>query len=403
MNESKQAHDRKQESAIEQMNSKAKTKKFMFKFSVVAESSETRARTGVIETASGRIETPVFMPVGTLGTVKALCPEELVACGAQIILANTYHLYLRPGVGVIDLYSGLHRFMNWKGPILTDSGGFQVFSLAGMSKITEIGYAFRSHIDGSSHLLTPEDTVLIQKSLGSDIMMCLDQCIAYPAERKAAENALELTTRWAERCKEAHRQNEIMDQALFGIVQGGMYKDLRERSAKSLARLDLHGYAVGGLSVGEPKEMMYEMADHTLPLLPEHKPRYVMGVGSPADLVTMVGYGADMFDCVIPTRNARNGQLFTSIGTININNARFKHDTGPADPACGCYTCSNYSRGYLHHLYRCRELLSYRLNTIHNISFYMRLMQDMREAIKEDRFNAFQRDFYNRQAEFAIL
>ncbi|NOY68388.1 MAG: tRNA guanosine(34) transglycosylase Tgt [Deltaproteobacteria bacterium] len=370
----------------------------MLKFSVNAKSSGTRARAGVLETASGSIKTPVFMPVGTLATVKALSPEELIDCGAEIILANTYHLYLRPGVGVIDLFSGLHRFMNWKRPILTDSGGFQVFSLAKMSKITEQGYAFRSHIDGSSHLLTPEDTVKIQQSLGSDIMMCLDQCIEYPADRKTAQDALELTTRWAGRCRDEYQRSGKSGQALFGIVQGGMYEDLRERSAGELAQLDLDGYAVGGLSVGEPKKMMYEVADFTLPLLPPEKPRYVMGVGTPADLVTLVGLGADMFDCVMPTRNARNGQLFTSFGTININNARFKTDTSPVDPECGCPACANYSRSYLHHLYRCRELLAYRLNTIHNISFYTGLMRAMREAVIKDRFKDFQADFYERQA-----
>ena len=316
----------------------------------------------------------------------------------SIILANTYHLYLRPGIGVIDLFSGLHRFMNWNRPILTDSGGFQVFSLAKMSKITEQGYAFRSHIDGSSHLLTPEDTVKIQQSLGSDIMMCLDQCIEYPADRQTAQDALGLTTRWAARCLAEYKRAAISGQALFGIVQGGMYEDLRKRSAEELTELGLDGYAVGGLSVGEPKEMMYEVADFTLPLLPPEKPRYVMGVGTPADLVTLVGMGADMFDCVMPTRNARNGQFFTGFGKMNISNARFATDTGPVDPKCSCHTCLNYSRSYLHHLYRCRELLAYRLNTIHNISYYTGLMRTVREAIMADQFDAFRADFFDRQA-----
>ena len=366
-------------------------------FQVLARSGESRARAGRLATAHGTIETPVFMPVGTLGTVKALSPGELAECGAQIILGNTYHLYLRPGREVIDLFGGLHRFMNWDRPILTDSGGFQIFSLAGMSKITESGYAFQSHIDGSRHLLTPEDTVDIQACLDSDIMMCLDQCIAYPADEKTAGEALELTTRWAERCLARKAEREIADNLLFAIVQGGMYPPLRRRSAEALAALDFPGYAVGGLSVGEPKPLMYEMAEYTLPILPEEKPRYVMGVGTPEDLVEMVGYGADMFDCVMPTRNARNAQLFTAAGTVNITNARFRTDTGPVEETCTCYTCRNYSRAYLHHLYKTRELLSYRLNTIHNIHYYTHLMADMREAIGKDAFAAFKKAFYGKR------
>lgn len=363
-------------------------------FTITARSTKTRARTGEFSTVHGTIQTPIFMPVGTLGTVKALTPEELSDCGAQIILGNTYHLYLRPGNTVIDQFGGLHGFMNWTGPILTDSGGFQIFSLAKMSKITEDGYAFQSHIDGSRHLLTPEDTVDIQARLGADIMMCLDQCIPYPADESEATAALELTTRWAARCRDAWMDRDIRRHALFGIVQGGMYRPLRQRSAEELIALDFPGYAVGGLSVGEPKEMMYEMAEFAIPILPDDKPRYVMGVGTPEDLVEMVGFGADMFDCVMPTRNARNGQLFTRFGTLNITNARFRIDTGPVADGCTCYTCRNYSRAYLHHLYRCRELLAYRLNTIHNLHYYLHLMHDMREAIREDAFEDFRTAFY---------
>lgn len=364
-------------------------------FSVTAASGESGARTGVLSTPHGDIKTPVFMPVGTLGTVKGITPEELENMGVQVILGNTYHLYLRPGTDVIALFGGIHRFMNWKGPILTDSGGFQVFSLAGMSKITEDGYAFSSHIDGSKHLLTPENTVDIQAQLNSDIMMCLDQCIAHPSDHQSAENAMALTTRWAERCRQRKNALSLENNLLFAIVQGGMYPDLRKRSAEDLINLDFPGYAVGGLSVGEPTSLMYEIGEYTLSLLPGSKPRYVMGVGTPANIVEMVGFGADMFDCVMPTRNARNGQLFVDSGTLNISNARFKTDTNPINDNCHCYTCRNYSRAYLHHLYRSRELLSYRLNTIHNIHYYTRLMAHMRAAIVNDEFLAFKKDFYS--------
>jgi queuine tRNA-ribosyltransferase len=368
----------------------------MLDFKVIATSTQTRARAGILKTARGDIPTPVFMPVGTAGTVKALTPDELKACGASIILGNTYHLYLRPGREVIRLFSGLHRFMNWDAPILTDSGGFQIFSLAKISKITEHGFDFQSHIDGSRHLITPEDAVSIQTDLGADIIMCLDECIPYPADVKTAEKALELTTRWARRCKTTWEETGRNSNALFGIVQGGMYPDLRRRSAQQLMEIDFPGYAVGGLSVGEPKDLMMTTADATLPLLPPEKPRYVMGVGTPADLVELVGMGADMFDCVMPTRNARNGQLFTSFGAVNISNARFRHDAGPLDPSCGCTTCTRFSRAYLHHLYRCRELLSYRLNTIHNLYYYLHLMEEMRAAIRGDRYQQFRAAFYDR-------
>ena len=337
------------------------------------------------------------MPVGTAGTVKAIIPEELHDCGAQIILGNTYHLYLRPGMDVIRQFSGLHRFMHWGGPILTDSGGFQIFSLTKISKTTENGFDFQSHIDGSRHLITPENAVDIQTTLGADIIMCLDSCIPYPAEAQQARAAQELTTRWAMRCKS--RWDDIAERrnSLFGIVQGGMFKHLRRQSAEELIALDFPGYAIGGLSVGEPKDLMMEMAGHTLPLLPDEKPKYIMGVGTPEDLVELVSLGADMFDCVMPTRNARNGQIFTSSGTININNAKFKTDTGPADPECSCYTCKNYSRAYLHHLYRSRELLSYRLNTIHNLHFYLQLMHNIRNAISADAFEKFKTSFYEKR------
>lgn len=366
----------------------------MFKFKVTKTSTESKARTGVIQTARGEIKTPVFMPVGTQGTVKSLSPEDLLAAGAQIILGNTYHLYLRPGCEVIELFSGLHRFMNWDRPILTDSGGFQVFSLAKLAKITEEGASFQSHIDGSAHLLTPEKAVDIQLALGSDIIMCLDQCIKYPSTGAEAADALDLTTRWARRCKDHWLAGGKGNSTLFGIVQGGMYADLRERSCGAITDIDFPGYAVGGLSVGEPKALMLEMGEVSLSGLPDEKPKYIMGVGTPEDLVDLVALGADMFDCVLPTRNARNGQLFTSTGTLNISNACHRQNTGPVDPACDCYTCRHYSRAYLRHLYMSKELLAYRLNTIHNIHYYTRLMADVRAAVLEDRFEAFRRGFY---------
>ncbi len=365
----------------------------MFNFTLKTTSEKFKARTGTIETARGKIQTPIFMPVGTLATVKSVSPEELKAAGAQIILGNTYHLYLRPGCDVIEKFSGVHGFMNWDRPILTDSGGFQVFSLAKLSKLSEEGYAFQSHIDGSRHLLTPEKSIEIQQCLDSDIIMCLDQCLHYPAERGEVESALQLTTRWAKRCKDTHSKSETGG-ALFGIVQGGMFNDLRRHSLESIAEIGFNGYAVGGLSVGEPKDVMLEVADVTIPRLPAHAPRYVMGVGTPEDLVELAGMGADMFDCVMPTRNARNGQLFTARGAINICNARFKYDMEPVDAQCTCYTCRHYSRAYLRHLYMARELLAYRLNTLHNLHYYLDLMQQMREAINQDSFDVFKKEFY---------
>jgi len=369
----------------------------MFRFQLTATCNQSRARTGVLETAHGGIRTPVFMPVGTLGTVKSVTPEELSAAGVQILLGNTYHLYLRPGIDIIRRFSGLHRFMNWQGPILTDSGGFQIFSLARLTKIDADGALFRSHIDGSSHLLTPESAVSIQRDLGADILMCLDQCIPYPADREAARLALERTTAWAARCKQRWLEEAHPHGALFGIVQGGMYPELRKRSCDELLAMDFPGYAVGGMSVGEPKAMLFEVADAALSYLPDAKPRYVMGVGTPEDIVELVGCGADMFDCVLPTRNARNGQLFTAWGTLNIANAQFREDTEPVEPGCGCYTCRNFSRAYLRHLYMSRELLAYRLNSIHNIFFYNQLMSRIRQAIDEKNFSAFKKDFYQQR------
>ena len=364
-------------------------------FKLNKECITTSARAGVLSTDHGTIQTPIFMPVGTQATVKAVSPEELEAVGAQIILGNTYHLYLRPGTGVVGKFGGLHDFMHWPGPILTDSGGFQVFSLAKLSSLSEAGYAFQSHLDGGArHLLTPEKSIEVQLALNSDIMMCLDQCIAHPAEYADAQAALALTTRWARRCKAFWQERGQGKNQLFGIVQGGMHADLRTRSAAEIIEIGFPGYAVGGLSVGEPKALMLEMAAHTLPLLPRDAPRYVMGVGTPADLVELTALGADMFDCVMPTRNARNGQLFTRRGTININNATHRDATGPIEAGCTCYTCSHYSRAYLRHLYQAREILAHRLNTIHNLHYYLNLAKQMRAAIMGGTFASFRRDFH---------
>ena len=349
------------------------------------------ARLGSVTTPRGTIETPIFMPVGTQATVKAMTPEELKAIGAQIILANTYHLYIRPGHELVRRLGGLHRFMNWGRPILTDSGGFQVFSLNELRKISEEGVKFRSHLDGSYHFISPEDAIAIQEALGSDIAMCFDECTPYPATHDYARRSMEMTTRWARRCKEAKTRE---DQALFGIVQGGMYRDLRERSAAELQEIGFDGYAVGGLSVGEEKELMHEVMEYAAPLLPADRPRYVMGIGAPEDLIEAVHHGFDMFDCVMPTRNARNGMLFTSFGRVNIKGAAYAEDNGPLDPECDCYVCRNYSRAYLRHLYRAGEILSSRLNTYHNLYYYLSLMAKARTAIAEGRFAAFRREFY---------
>ncbi len=366
----------------------------MFRFKITKNCTTTRARAGMLTTAHGQVQTPIFMPVGTAGTVKSLTPEDLHACGAQIILGNTYHLYLRPGVAVVEKFGGLHRFMGWDRPILTDSGGFQVFSLSRLTRVTDEGAEFQSHIDGSRHRIRPEDAVDIQRSLNSDIAMCLDQCIPFPASEAEAEAALKRTSHWADRCASHWQTFPASGSALFGIVQGGMFPSLRKRSAEDLSEIGFPGYAVGGLSVGEPKDLMLEMADYTIPLLPGDRPRYVMGVGTPEDLVEMAAMGADMFDCVLPTRNARNGQLFTAEGTLNIANARFREDVGPVDETCGCYTCRTFSRAYLRHLYTAKELLSYRLNTIHNVHYFLSLARSMRQAIAEDRFDSFRKSFY---------
>ncbi len=360
-------------------------------FRVCAKCSKTRARTGILQTRHGPINTPIFMPVGTQATVKALTPGDLLNLGTQIILGNTYHLYLRPGHRLIKSLGGLHRFMNWHKPILTDSGGFQVYSLAAFRKIKEKGAIFRSHIDGSLHTLTPELSIEIQEDLGADIMMVLDTCIPYPFPEQETKEATNLTTRWAKRCLSAKTKEELL---LFGIVQGGMFKHLRIRHAEELLSLDFDGYALGGLSVGEPKGLLFEIIDCCRPIIPDYFPCYVMGVGTPEDIIECVSLGVDMFDCVMPTRNARNGMLFTSFGHIVIKNSRFASDDSPVDEDCDCYTCRNYSRAYLRHLFMSRELLSYRLNTIHNLHYYLRLLKDIRAAIRQDRFEEFKKEFY---------
>ncbi len=351
-------------------------------------------RLGRLKTAHGDVFTPAFMPVGTQATVKALTPDELKECGAQIILGNTYHLFLRPGHELIREMGGLHKFMGWDRPILTDSGGFQVYSLAPLRRIEEEGVTFRSHIDGSLQHLTPESAVEIQEALGSDIMMCLDTCIHYPAERKEVEWATELTTRWAARCAQARKREDLL---LFAIIQGGMDPDLRRKSTRDLVDLDLDGYAIGGLSVGEPKELMLEMIEVTRPHIPDRYPVYLMGVGTPEDLVEAVYRGVDMFDCVLPTRNARNGMLFTSFGRVVIKNSQFAKDPRPIDPECTCYTCRNFSRAYLRHLFVAKELLAYRLNSIHNVHYFLDLFRKIREAIGQDRFQAFRQEFYSKR------
>ena len=364
-----------------------------FSFELIKKDDRTDARLGKMITPHGAVDTPAFMPVGTQGTVKSLRPEEIQNCGAQIILGNTYHLYLRPGHETIRKLGGLHSFMNWPGPILTDSGGFQVYSLGALRKILPDGVMFRSHIDGSKHLLTPQKTVEIQEALGSDIQMCLDECTPYPATLKQTQDSLALTVKWAKLCREAKTNH---DQALFGIVQGGTYLDLRRQAVEETVPIGFDGYALGGVSVGEPKELMYAITDEITPLLPENKPRYLMGVGTPADIVHAVSRGIDMFDCVIPTRCARHGLLFTNSEKIVIKNARWREDNNPLDETCDCYTCKNYSRAYLRHLYVAGEILAMILNTIHNIRHYMLLMENIRAAISENRFLEFKNDFLNK-------
>ena len=359
-------------------------------FQIEKSCPRTGARTGFLHTPHGSLQTPLFMPLATQGSVKALDPSDLKAIGAAMLLGNAYHLYLRPGPQVVEKLGGLHRFMKWDGPILTDSGGFQIFSLGHMCRLNDEGVTFRSHIDGSEHFLTPERAIEIQETLGADIIMALDECAPYVAPLPALREAMERTHRWAERCLQRHIRK---DQALFGIVQGGTLPELRRESAKALVAMNFPGYAIGGLSVGEPKEQMYAISKETAALLPPDKPRYLMGVGSPEDLVECVSHGIDMFDCALPTRTARNGGLLTRQGRINIRNARFKSANGPVDADCDCYTCRTFSAAYVHHLFKCEELLAYRLATIHNLRFVLRLMEQIRTAITGGSFPEFREAF----------
>lgn len=354
---------------------------------------DQRARAGIVHTAHGDVKTPVFMPVGTCATVKTMSPDELKEVGAQIILSNTYHLYLRPGHDLVAEAGGLHSFMNWDRPILTDSGGFQIFSLTALRKITDEGAKFSSHIDGSRHFFTPEKVMDIEMALGADIAMCFDECSPYPQDFRKVYRATERTLAWAERCKAAHNHPH---QGLFGIIQGGLYRELREKSARDITALDFPGYGIGGLSVGEPKEMMYEALDYTTPLLPEHKPRYLMGVGSPDCLVEGVYRGVDMFDCVLPTRIARNGTVMVPEGKLVLRNAEYARDFRPIQEGCGCYACRNFSRAYIRHLLKAGEVLGIRLTTIHNLYFLCHLMADMRAAIFADAFDEFRKEFWSR-------
>ena len=363
------------------------------KYELQKECSHTGARAGLLHTPHGTFTTPMFMPVGTQATVKTLTPEDLHEMGSQIILSNTYHLFLRPGADLIQEAGGLHKFMNWDRGILTDSGGFQVFSLGDLRKITEEGVTFRSHIDGSKQFLSPEVATGVQEKLGSDIMMAFDECIPYPAEYEYAKRSTARTTRWAERCQKARTTD---NQGMFGIVQGGMYEDLRKQSAKELVELDFEGYSIGGLSVGEPHDLMYEVLEHTTPHLPRNKARYLMGVGTPDCLIEGVARGVDMFDCVYPTRVARNGMAMTHEGRLTVKNATFARDWRPIEDGCECYTCRNYSRAYIRHLYKADEILAYRLVTYHNLYFLLQFMRDMRQAILEDRFVSFKEDFWYR-------
>ncbi len=365
------------------------------RYELIKKDAKTGARRGRIHTPHGIIETPVFMPVGTCGTVKAMTPEELRdEVKAKIILSNTYHLFLRPGDELVAEAGGLHKFMNWDGAILTDSGGFQVFSLSDLRNISEDGVAFKSHLDGSKLFISPEKSISIQNNLGSDIMMAFDECVPYPADYEYTRKSMERTTRWAKRCKEANKNPER--QGLFGIVQGGMYKDLRKISAKQLVELDFPGYAVGGLSVGEPADLMYDILGSTTPFLPENKPRYLMGVGTPDYLIEAVVRGIDMCDCVLPTRIARNGTALTSYGKLVVRNATYERDFTTLDPECDCYTCRNYTRAYIRHLIKCGEILGARLLSIHNLRFLVRLMENVRTAIEEDRLLEFREEFYSK-------
>lgn len=364
----------------------------MSSLSFTLKTTSGQARRGEITTAHGVIQTPIFMPVGTYGTVKGMPPRDLKDIQAQIILGNTFHLWMRPGLDIMAKFGGLHRFMGWDGPILTDSGGFQVFSLGAMRKIKEEGVHFRSPVNGDKLFLTPEESMRIQTVLNSDIVMIFDECTPYPASHDEARLSMEMSMRWARRSRDSFDALGNKN-GLFGIVQGGMYEDLRDVSLQGLEEIGFDGYAIGGLSVGEPKEDMQRILAHTAPKLPQHKPRYLMGVGTPEDLVYSVGQGIDMFDCVMPTRNARNGWLFTRTGDIRIRNAKFRNDESPLDATCSCYTCKNFSRAYLHHLDRSKEILGAQLNTMHNLHYYLELMREMREAIEQDRFEEFVKEF----------
>jgi len=356
--------------------------------------TDGKARRGQLTFPRGTVQTPAFMPVGTYGTVKGMLPRDIEEIGAEIILGNTFHLMLRPGTEVVKEHGDLHDFIQWQGPILTDSGGFQVFSLGAMRKITEKGVEFRSPVNGEKVFIDPERSMQVQRDLGSDIVMIFDECTPYPATHQEAKDSMEMSLRWAKRSKNAHGENPS---ALFGIIQGGMYKDLREVSLEGLTGIGFDGYAIGGLSVGEPKEEMIRVLDYLPAMMPEDRPRYLMGVGKPEDLVEGVRRGVDMFDCVMPTRNARNGHLFTADGVIKIRNAKHRHDTGPLEEGCDCYTCQNFSRSYLHHLDKCKEMLGAQLNTIHNLRYYQRLMASLREAIEQGKLDDFVSDFYARR------
>lgn len=365
------------------------------KFSVTKSAPDSRARLGILETQHGKVETPVFMPVGTQATVKTMTPHELIDAGAEIILSNTYHLYLRPGSDLVKEAGGLHQFMSWKRPVLTDSGGFQVFSLGKLRKISEEGVKFRSHLDGSKHFISPEKSIEIQMELGADIAMVFDECVPYPADYDYVKKSKDLTYRWAKRCQTRHDRS---DQSLFGIVQGGMYHDLRKASAYELGELDFPGYGIGGLSVGEPKDLMYEVLDELIPHMPQDKPRYLMGIGSPDCLVEGVFRGVDMFDCVLPTRIARHGTVMTRNGNLTVRNQPFARDFMPIEDDCPCYTCQNYSRAYIRHLLKAKEILGMRLASIHNVAFLLRLMNDVRNAIRTDTFVEFRKEFFAKYA-----
>lgn len=362
-------------------------------FKIIKKSKENSARLGEIQTSHGVFYTPVFMPVGTQGTVKTLSPEDLKNAGVEIILNNAYYMFLRPGDEIIKKAGGLHKFMSWDRPVLTDSGGYQVFSLADLRKISKDGVEFQSHIDGARHFFTPERVMDIQHNLGADITMCFDECTPYPCEKDYARRSMELSLSWADKCKEQFKKNNSNEQSLFGIIHGGMHKDLRGESLDKMIAIGFDGYAIGGLSVGEPYDLRTEILDYIMPLMPEDKPRYLMGAGTPEELWEYIEKGVDMFDCSMPTRNARNGQVFTSQGKVVIKNAIYKDDFGPLDPECDCYTCRNFSRSYLCHLFRAGEILSLRLNTLHNIHFMVKSISKIRESIKKDVYKKTKEEF----------